>query len=122
MVDNLSISKPENLNPAAVFHEVDITHPFLADVVHREQPDLVFHLAAQVSVSNSTRDPINDNKINVLGTIRVLDGVRLGGSAKLIYSCTGGAQYGEPEVNPCTEDTPIRPMSPYVISKHVGEL
>lgn len=122
VVDDLSTGKRENLNPAAVFHQVDITHPSLADVVHREQPDLVFHLAARVSVSNSTRDPINDSKINVLGTIRILEAVRLCGIEKLIYSCTGGALYGEPEVNPCTEDTPIRPMSPYGISKHVGEL
>ena len=122
VIDDLSTGKLANLNPAAVFHQVDITHPSVADVVHEERPDLVFHLAAQVSVGESTENPVKDSEINVLGTLRLLEAVRLCGIEKLIYSCTGGALYGEPEVNPCTEDHPIRPMSPYGISKHVGEL
>jgi UDP-glucose 4-epimerase len=122
VIDNLSTGKPENLNPAAVFHHADITHPTVADIVHSEQPDVIFHLAAQISVSNSTKDPLKDSEINVLGTLRLLGAARTCGAGKVIYSCTGGALYGEPETNPCTEDHPIRPMSPYGISKYVGEL
>ena len=57
IVDNLSTGKAKNLNPAATFYHSDITHPSLDEVFRRERPTLVFHLAAQVSVTQSTRDP-----------------------------------------------------------------
>ena len=121
VMDNLSTGKLRNLNPAATFHHSDITHQLVNDVFHREQPDIVFHLAAQVSVTESTKDPINDAAINVTGTLRLLEASRHYGVEKFIYSSTGGALYGDPAVNPCAETTPIQPMSPYGLSKHLGE-
>ena len=121
VMDNLSTGKLRNLNPSATFHHSDITHQLVNDVFHREQPDIVFHMAAQVSVTESTKDPINDATINVAGTLRLLEASRRFGLEKFIYSSTGGALYGDPEVNPCAETTPIRPMSPYGLSKHLGE-
>ncbi len=121
VMDNLSTGKLRNLNPSATFHHSDITHQSVHDVFHREQPDIVFHMAAQVSVTESTKDPINDAAINVTGTLRLLEASRRFGLEKFIYSSTGGALYGDPEVNPCAETTPIRPMSPYGLSKHLGE-
>ena len=122
VVDNLSTGHLKNLNQTATFHHVDITDPALADVFQREQPDLVFHLAAQTSVSASTKDPIKDSEINVLGTLRLLEASRRSGIEKFIYSSTGGALYGNPEFTPCTEDHPIAPVSPYGMSKYQGEL
>ena len=121
VMDNLSTGKLQNLNPSATFHHSDITHHLVNDVFKREQPDIVFHLAAQVSLTESTKDPINDAEINVSGTLRLLEASRRFGVEKFIYSSTGGALYGDPEVNPCAEATPIRPMSPYGVSKHLGE-
>ena len=122
VVDNLSTGHLKNLNQAATFHHVDITDPSVADVFQREQPDLVFHLAAQTSVSISTKDPIKDSEVNILGTLRLLEASRRCGIDKFIYSSTGGALYGDPEFNPCTEDHPITPVSPYGMSKYQGEL
>ena len=122
IVDNLSTGKLKNLNPAATFHHVDITHSSINEVFHREQPDLVFHLAAQASVSVSTKDPIHDSNVNVIGTLHLLEAARRHGTEKFIYSSTGGALYGEPEHNPCTEEHPVAPMSPYGVSKYVCEL
>ena len=122
VVDNLSTGKLKNLNPAAIFHHVDITDPLVADVFQREQPDLVFHLAAQVSVSSSAQDPINDCQINVVGTLRLLEAARRCGIEKFIFASSGGTLYGDPEVNPCSEDRPITPVSPYGMSKYQGEL
>ena len=68
VVDNLSTGKLKNLNAAATLHHVDITDPMVGEVFQREQPDLVFHLAAQTSVGQSMRDPVKDCEINVLGT------------------------------------------------------
>ena len=120
-IDDLSTGKLKNLNPAATFHHTDITQPSVQEVFQREHPDIVFHLAAQVSTSQSTKDPIKDADINVLGTLQLLKAARHYGIEKLIYSSTGGALYGEPETNPCTEQQPIAPLSPYGLSKYLAE-
>jgi UDP-glucose 4-epimerase len=90
-------------------------------VFQREQPDLVFHLAAQTSVSYSTREPVKDGEINVIGTLRMLEASRRYGVEKFIFSSTGGALYGEPEVDPCPDDHPVTPLSPYGMAKYLGE-
>ena len=121
IVDDLSSGKLKNVNQRATFHHLSITQPSLLDVFNREKPDLVFHLGAQSSVSRSTRDPILDSEVNVLGTIRLLEAARRAGVDKVIYSCTGGALYGEPASLPCSDDAPVVPISPYGMSKYIAE-
>ncbi len=121
IVDDLTSGKLKNLNHDAFFHHVSITHPSLLDVMNREQPNIVFHLAAQSSVSRSVKDPIMDNEVNVLGTLRLLEACRRAGVEKIIYSSTGGALYGEPEIVPCPDDAPVTPVSPYGMSKYMAE-
>ena len=121
VMDNLSTGKIKNLNPGAVFHHTDITQPAMAEIMQREEPDLVFHMAAQTSVNESTKDPIGDANANVMGTLRVLDASRRVGVEKIIYSNTGGALYGDPETVPCPDDAAIAPASPYGMSKWVAE-
>jgi UDP-glucose 4-epimerase len=121
VVDNLSTGKLKNLNPSATFHHTDITHPSVDEVFKREHPDLVFHLAAQTSVSKSTRDPIDDGEVNVIGTLRIAEASRRHGVDKFVYSSTGGALYGDPEESPCSDDHPVAPLSPYGMSKYLGE-
>ena len=121
VADNLSTGKLKNLNPGATFHHVDITHPSVSEVFQREEPDLVFHLAAQTSVPRSTKDPVMDGDINVLGTLRLLEAARRCGIEKFIYSSSGGTIYGEPESNPCSDQHPVAPLSPYGLSKYLGE-
>jgi UDP-glucose 4-epimerase len=53
--------------------------------------------------------------------LNLLEAARRYGIEKVIYSSTGGALYGEPETNPCTEDHPIVPLSPYGVSKYQAE-
>ena len=121
VMDNLSTGKIKNLDSAAVFHHTDITQPAMGDIIQRERPDLVFHMAAQTSVTQSTKDPIKDADSNVLGTLRLIEASRRVGVEKVIYSCTGGALYGDPETIPCPDDAPIAPVSPYGMSKWVAE-
>jgi UDP-glucose 4-epimerase len=121
VMDNLSTGKIKNLNPAAVFHHTDITKPAMTEIMQREQPDLVFHMAAQTSVTDSTKNPIDDTNTNVQGTLRVLEASLRAGVEKIIYSNTGGALYGDPETIPCSDDAPIMPVSPYGMSKWVAE-
>ncbi len=121
IVDDLSTGKLKNLNHDATFHHMSITQPTFPDVLNKERPDLVFHLAAQSSVPRSVKDPILDNEVNVQGTLRLLEASRRAGVEKIIYSSTGGALYGEPEVVPCPDDAPVLPISPYGMSKYIGE-
>jgi len=121
VMDDLSTGKIKNLDSAAVFHHTDITQPAMDDIIQREKPDLIFHMAAQTSVTQSTKDPIKDANANVLGTLRVIEAARKVGVEKIIYSCTGGALYGDPETVLCPDDTPIAPVSPYGMSKWVAE-
>ena len=121
IMDNLSTGKIKNLNPEAVFHHTDITQKTMGDIIQREQPDLVFHMAAQTSVTESTKNPIDDTNSNVAGTLRVLEASRRVGVEKIIYSCTGGALYGDPKTTPCMDDTVPAPVSPYGMSKWIAE-
>lgn len=121
IIDDLSAGKLQNLNPGATFYHADITHTAVDEIFGREQPDLVFHLAARVSVATSARNPVDNAEVNVIGTLKLLDAARKIGLEKFVFASTGGAIYGDPEENPCSEETPVQPVSPYGLSKHVGE-
>lgn len=121
VIDNLSTGSRANLDPRATFHNVDLRDPQLPDVVAHERPDVVNHHAAQASVPVSIADPRLDADVNVLGTLHLFDACRAAGVRRIVYASTGGALYGDPERLPAGEDTPIRPLSPYGISKYVGE-
>ena len=75
VVDNLSTGKRENVPPAAQLHEADIRTD-VSDVFAEVEPDLCFHLAAQIDVRVSVDRPDLDADVNVVGTIRVLEAAR----------------------------------------------
>ena len=121
VIDDLSTGKIKNLDSAAVFHHADITQSAVGEIFQQEQPDLVFHMAAQTSVTQSTKDPIKDATTNILGTLRVIEASRRVGVEKIVYSCTGGALYGDPEAIPCVAESPLVPESPYGMSTCIAE-
>jgi UDP-glucose 4-epimerase len=126
VVDNLSTGSRANLDDAlaagATLHELDIVDaPSLHAAFEAERPEVVFHLAAQIDVRRSVADPAFDARVNVEGTINVLEAARRAGTGRVIYSSTGGAIYGEADVVPTPEDTPIRSLAPYGAAKQAGE-
>ena len=122
VVDNLSTGKKENINPNAVFYEVDITHKEkLEDVFKEAQPEIVFHIAAQIDVRKSVENPQFDAEVNIIGSINVFELSVRYGVKRIIFSSTGGALYGEPKILPAKEDSPIEPLSPYGVSKFATE-
>jgi len=117
VLDNLASGRPENVPAGAELHEADIREPDA--VFDAVKPELVFHLAAQASVSVSVKEPEFDAQVNVLGTVAVLEAARRHG-AQVVFSSTGGAIYGECEM-PANETWERRPLSPYGTSKLSGE-
>ena len=104
------------------FHQLDIRSGELVELMAHRRPEVVFHLAAQADVRVSVQRPVFDAEVNVLGTIRVLEGARAAGGAKVVFAASGGTMYGEPEDAdlPVRETHPQRPLSPYGVSKKTG--
>ncbi len=128
VVDNLSTGRRENLEGAlaagAELTELDIRAAAeLTALLERVQPEIVFHLAAQIDVRKSIEDPAFDASINVGGTANLLEAARGSGSPRIVFVSTGGAIYGEGEGQqlPLDESTPIAPLSAYGQSKFAAE-
>jgi UDP-glucose 4-epimerase len=119
VVDDLSSGRRDSLPPEARLVEADIRDEALSALFEEARPEVCFHLAAQASVTVSVERPAHDADVNVLGTIQVLEAAR-GVGAKVVFSSTGGAIYGECD-GPMKEDSPRRPVSPYGTSKLAGE-
>lgn len=117
VVDNLSTGKIEYVHPQAKFYKVDINSDKISDIFAREKFDFVFHLAAQIDVRKSVENPIEDNKINVIGGFNILENSRKHNVKKIIFVSTGGAIYGDTELIPTLEGHQEMPLSPYGIHK-----
>lgn len=120
VVDNLTSGKQQHLNPKAKFYGLDIRDPNLREIMISEQPRVVFHLAAQTSVSRSVTDPGLDAQINIIGGLNIVTSCIDAQVEKLVYA-SSSAIYGHPENLPVEENHPIRPLSPYGISKYALE-
>lgn len=121
-LDNLSSGKKENLDPKVRLAVLDIRSAEAAELIKREKPQVLCHLAAQMDVRRSVEDPRFDAEANILGFINLLEAARQSEVKKVIFSSTGGAIYGEQDVFPAPESHPTRPVSPYGVSKASGEL
>jgi UDP-glucose 4-epimerase len=126
VVDNLSTGSLANLATARAdrtnalkIHQVDLRDATVVELIERQQPAVIFHLAAQVDVRTSVADPVLDASVNVLGSINVLEGARRAGTDKVVFASSGGTIYGpaEPADLPLKESHPQRPVSPYGVAK-----
>jgi len=116
VVDNLSTGKKENLNPKAKFYKIDICSPKISQIFKKEKPQIVFHYAAQIDVRKSVRDPVSDAKINILGTLNILNNCKKSKVKKFIFASSVGV-YGEAKILPVKENHPLNPLAPYPITK-----
>jgi len=100
--------------------EADLTEPAAAAAVVEEvRPDRILHLAGQSSVHLSWLDPAGTLRTNVLGIVHLLDAVRSRGLRPPVLVVGSAEEYGpvRPEEMPIREETPLRPASPYAVSK-----
>lgn len=123
ILDDLSSGRRENLPAGARFHHADIGSAEAATLVREGRFDVLCHLAAQIDVRKSVADPVADARINVLGSLNLLEAARAGGhGTRVVFSSTGGAIYGDFVPIPSVEDMPKDPESPYGIAKLSVEL
>lgn len=116
-IDDLSSGKRENLPPEVELHVLDIRGAEAAGLLENAGCQLLVHQAAQMDVRRSVADPAFDAEVNVVGSLRLLEAARKGGVRQVLFASTGGAIYGEQDVFPAAEDHPLRPLSPYGVSK-----
>ena len=121
VIDDLSSGSERNLTGDVRLDVLDISDRAAFDAaVDAAPPSVIFHLAAQASVTASVADPTRDCEVNVLGTLNVLDAASRHG-APIVFTSTGGALYGNDAPIPTTEDRRPAPISPYGASKWAAE-
>ncbi|MET8863333.1 NAD-dependent epimerase/dehydratase family protein [Nonomuraea sp. NPDC004580] len=126
VVDDLSSGSRDNLAEAAAsdrfrLHEMDIRDRALVELMTELQPEVVCHLAAQISVRRSVADPAHDARLNVEGTAAVLAAAHEGRTRKVVFA-SSVAVYGRPAAIPVPGDAATDPRSPYAASKLSGEI
>ncbi len=123
VLDDLSGGKEENL--AEVRNKITFIKGSISDIeiIRRAifEADYVIHLAARTSVPFSMKDPIETNRINIDGTLNVLVAARDAKVKRIVFAASSSA-YGETPTLPKVESMQPQPISPYGVTKFVGEL
>jgi len=121
VIDDLSTGSRDNLPATVPLQVVDIRdRGAVAAAFAAFRPEVVCHQAAQMSVSRSVREPLFDAEVNGIGLINVLDAAVAQACRRVVFASSGGVLYGE-QTTPAPEETPADPVSPYGITKWVGE-
>ena len=120
IIDNFSTGFEKNINPAATLYRLSICNTAIEKIFEREKPEVVIHLAAQTSVTQSLINPAYDAAVNILGSLNVISNCVRSGVRKIVYA-SSCAVYGTPEYLPVDENHPIKAISPYGVSKHTVE-
>jgi len=119
VLDNLSTGSVDNVSSEARFLLGDVCEP-LDEAFAIARPDLVLHLAAQVSVPASLRRPDHDLAVNLAGTVNLTVASARASVQKIIF-VSSAAVYGTPQSLPLREESPTCPLSPYGLSKLSAE-
>ena len=123
VLDDLSAGKEANLT--AVREKIDLHIGTITDLAAVQSAckgvDHVIHLAARTSVPRSVLNPLESNHVNIDGTLNVLVAARDAQVRRFVFAASSSA-YGETPTLPKVETMPARPISPYGVTKYVGEM
>jgi UDP-glucose 4-epimerase len=119
VLDDLSTGDRGRVPPSAAFVEGSVADPAtVAGAI--AGVEVVFHLGALGAVARSVDDPLASDRVNTRGTLSVLDAARVGGARRVVFASSSSV-YGGADVVPTPEDAPLRPRSPYAVTKLAGE-
>src|ERR1700719_4387931 len=123
VLDDLTSGKEDNL--AEIRNKITFIKGSITDIeVVRKamhEAEYLLHLAARTSVPTSVKDPIETNRINIDGTLNVLVAARDAKVKRIVFAASSSA-YGETPTLPKIEKMQPQPISPYGVTKYVGEL
>jgi nucleoside-diphosphate-sugar epimerase len=123
VLDDLSAGKEENL--AGVRDKIDLQIGSITDLAAVQSAckgvQYVIHLAARTSVPRSVLNPLESNHVNIDGTLNVLVAARDAQARRFVFAASSAA-YGETPTMPKVESMQAHPVSPYGVTKYVGEL
>lgn len=122
VIDNLSSGRKENLNPKAKFYETDVRDKKIYEIFEKENPKIVFHLAAQPLVDEAYKNPFSAIETNVMGTVNILEACRQQKNIESIVVVSSDKAYGKAEKLPYKEIFPLRGNHPYDASKSSADL
>ena len=120
IIDDLSTGEKQKINKKAKFFHEDILND-LSAIFQEEQFDYVVHEAAQMNIRKSIEDPFLDSRVNIEGSINVMENCRKYAVKKIVFASSGGAVYGDTQDIPTPENHPLKPASPYGLSKDTVE-
>ncbi len=120
ILDDLSSGKKENIQFSHTFHHLSIDDAFCGEVFSYHSFHTVVHLAAQVSVAKSIENPLKDAQLNIVGLLNILQLAKTYGVKKFIFA-SSAAIYGNNVNIPLEETEQPNPISPYGLSKWIGE-
>lgn len=120
--DSGSLLETERVE-GADYRKLDISsQPEVKKIVDELQPDEVYHLAGQAYPVPSWKDPARTFEVNVLGSIHLFEAVRNTGKQTKIINACSGAEYGDRVKSPIIEESVLRPLSPYGVSKAAQDM
>ena len=119
VVDDLAAGDPARLDPATDLARGSVLD---AEMLRNafDGADRVFHLAALPRVPRSVEDPVGTHRVNVDGTLNVLEAARSAGVARIVYASSSSV-YGRQDTHLMREDMTPNPLSPYALQKLLGE-
>src|SRR5262245_4713604 len=117
VLDNLASGRRESIHPRARLCEADICGESIRTLLEQEHFDCIDHHAAQMNVRRSVDDPVFDARVNILGSLNLLQAAVATGVKKFVFASTGGAIYGEQLTFPADETHQTNPLSPYGVAK-----
>ena len=120
--DSGSLLETERVE-GAEYKMLDISsRPAVEQLVNEMRPDEIYHLAGQAYPVPSWKNPARTFEVNVLGSIYLFEAVRqTGKNTKIINACSG-AEYGDRVKSPIVEESVLRPLSPYGVSKATQDM
>ena len=122
VLDNLSTGQYKHIPDGVTFWQEDVRSLVTRNRIVGGHFDAIVHLAAQILVDASIRDPYFDADENIMGLVNVLEGARVGGVRRVIFP-SSAAVYGDVAESqlPLTEDTLLAPLSFYGLTKEMSE-